>query len=549
MTEALETAVARATELLQRAQTTEAVALARECLDRGVEAPLLLNLRAYWLEGQNRPVDALKDLQRAHELAPSDPMVLNALGLCLAKLGRLEEAVAAFRKCSELAPDFAPAHYNCGWSLEELGELDRARDAFLETARLNPQAVDPLGRLAALAARRGQWQNARTYAQRALALAPDNAPATIALASADLAAKDYRSARQRLGALIESPRLTDQDRGTIFGLLGDALDAEGRYDDAFAAYTASNTTFKSVFAGRLAATGEMPMDEYVGWLLQHFEDPATASWQMGPRNSEDGPARHLFILGFPRSGTTLLEEILACHPDVITTGEKDALSGIVRELLGGPQHLAHLQFLDAREIAQYRKRYWDTLASHRIDVENRILVDKQPFNTIRLPLIAKLFPEARIIFCLRDPRDVVLSCFRRRLNPNAANAEFLSLDRATRLYDMVARLAAAYRRKIALPVHEIKNEDLVSDFDSRMRELCAFAGIEWTDAFRDFAQHSAAREVSTPSATQVIRGLGSEGIGHWRNYRSHMASVLPSLNDWAERFGYKAAGIDSQKQH
>src|SRR5271155_2570623 len=128
MTETLETAVARATELLQRAQTAEAIALARDCLDRGVEAPLFLNLRAYWLEGQNRPAAALEDLQRAHELAPSDPMVLNALGLCLAKLGRLEEAVAAFRECTELAPDFAPAHYNCGWSLEELGELDRARD-------------------------------------------------------------------------------------------------------------------------------------------------------------------------------------------------------------------------------------------------------------------------------------------------------------------------------------------------------------------------------------------------------------------------------------
>jgi hypothetical protein len=371
-------------------------------------------------------------------------------------------------------------------------------------------------------------------------LAPDNATAAIALASADNAAKDYRAAKVRLGALIESAKITAPDRGTALGLLADALDAEGCYPEAFAAYAASNATFEPVFAARVAASGEMPMAEYVGWLLQSFQDPAMPRWPMDEGKWQDGPARHLFVLGFPRSGTTLLEEILACHPDVITTGEKDALSGIVRELLGGPQHISHLRFLGPDDVARYRKRYWDALASHRIEIGNKILVDKQPFNSIRLPLIAKLFPEARIIFCLRDPRDVVLSCFRQRFYLNAANAEFLALDRAAQLYDTVARLVAAYREKLALPVHNIRNEDLVSDFDARMRELCVFAGIEWTDAFWDFAQHSAAREVSTPSATQVIKGLRSDGIGHWRNYRAQMAPVLPTLNAWADRFGYDA---------
>lgn len=132
----------------------------------------------------------------------------------------------------------------------------------------------------------------------------------------------------------------------------------------------------------------------------------------------------------------------------------------------------------------------------------------------------------------------MLSCFRQRFNTNAANAEFLALDSAAGLYDTVARLVAAYREKLALQIHTIRNEDLVSDFDAQMHALCAFAGIEWTDAFRDFAQHSATREVSTPSATQVIKGLRSDGIGHWRNYRAQMAPILPTLNAWADRFGY-----------
>jgi hypothetical protein len=218
----------------------------------------------------------------------------------------------------------------------------------------------------------------------------------------------------------------------------------------------------------------------------------------------------------------------------------------VRELFAEPPQLEQLRLLSSTDVSRYRQRYWDALASRGIDARTAILVDKQPFNSIRLPLIAKLFPEARIILCLRDPRDVVLSCFRRRFYLNAANAEFLSLDRAAQLYAMVAQLVAIYREKLALPIHEIRNEDLVSDFDGQMRNLCAFAGIEWTDAFRDFAGRAATREVSTPSATQITKGLGREGIGHWRNYRIQMESALPVLNQWADRLGYSNAGLDSQ---
>lgn len=539
----LETVVDQATGLLQRGQTAAAIALARESLDRGIEAPLLLNLRAFWLESENRPAEALRDLNRAHELAPSDPMVLNALGLCLAKLSRLEEAADAFQQCARLAPEFAPAHYNCGWSLEELGELDRARDAFLAVVRLNPQSAEPLGRLATLAVRRGRWEEARTFAQKALALAPGHAPAAIALASVDFAAKDYRSARSRLAALVDAPGLTEQDRATVFGLLGDVLDAEKRYGEAFTAYAASNNVFKGAFARRVAASAEMAMDAYVGWLLESFERASMRPWPAtaGANEDDGGPAGHVFVLGFPRSGTTLLEEVLACHPDVTTTGERDAFTGIVRDLLARPDQLARLRDLPPGEIRRQRERYWRALEDFGVAVKGRILIDKQPFNTVRLPLIARLFPEARIVFCVRDPRDVVLSCFRRRFVLNAANAEFLTLEGTARLYDMVMRLAALYREKLPLSLHRIRNEDLVADFDRQLQGVCDFAGIGWVEAFRDFAHHSSRRDVATPSAVQILKGLDREGIGHWRNYAAEMAPVLPLLDAWAERLDYPAS--------
>lgn len=195
--------------------------------------------------------------------------------------------------------------------------------------------------------------------------------------------------------------------------------------------------------------------------------------------------------------------------------------------------------LDVEDISRVRARYWASLRNFGITFEGRILIDKQPFNTVRLPLIARLFPEAKIVFCVRDPRDVVLSCFRRRFAINGSNAEFLSLDSTAKLYDAVMQLAAAYKSRLPMELIEIRNEDLVEDFDARIQAICDFAGIGWVDAFRDFARRSSDRQVVTPSAVQIKRGLGREGIGHWRNYEADLAPVLPLLNGWAERLGYE----------
>lgn len=534
-------AVREAVALLERGDVAAATGLARDALDRDIEAPLLLNLRAFWLEGQNRVSDALADLRRAHALAPSDPIVLNALGLCLAKVGKTEEAMKAFRDCAALAPQFGPAHFNAGWTAEDLGDFEIAAEEFEKAAGLMPQSADPEGRLAALAARRGRWDEARAHAAKALAIAPEQPSALIALTSADLAGRAFADAKARARLLLDAPNVTVQDRATAVGLLGDVLDAEGRYPEAFAAYAAGNTLYRELFAQRLALRPEMQMKDYVGWLLESFRDraPWPKSQAIPPAPGE--PSRHIFILGFPRSGTTLAEEVLACHPQVETTSERDAFAEMAGDLLGAPEHVERLRDLGEARAGRYRARYFQVLRNFGMTIDGRILIDKQPFNTIRLPVIAKLFPDARIVFALRDPRDVVLSCFRRRFAVNPANFEFLDLESAARLYDSVMRLAAIYRRTLPLEIHELRHEALVEDFEAEMRRLCAFAGIDWIEEFRDFASRSRDRQVSTPSATQIQRGLGREGIGHWRNYAGEMAPVLPLLNPWVETFNYSKA--------
>jgi len=175
---------------------------------------------------------------------------------------------------------------------------------------------------------------------------------------------------------------------------------------------------------------------------------------------------------------------------------------------------------------------------HGIDVAGRVFIDKQPYHTLKLPLIVKLFPAAKIVFSVRDPRDVVLSCFRRRFLMSAPNFQFLTLEGTAQLYDAVMRLAEIYRAKLPLDLLQMRHEDLVADFDREVGIACDFLGLTWEDSMRDFAARAKTKAITTPSSTQVMQGLSKEGIGHWRRYREQLAPVLPILQPWVARYGY-----------
>jgi hypothetical protein len=246
----------------------------------------------------------------------------------------------------------------------------------------------------------------------------------------------------------------------------------------------------------------------------------------------------IFMVGFPRSGTTLLEEILGTAPSVAATQERDGLADGMREFMGAPASLKRLAAARPGGLSHYRQLYRKRLFAQGVDVDAAILLDKQPYNTMKLPLISKLFPSAKIIFSIRDPRDVVLSCFRRRFRMNPSNFELLTLEGAARFYDAVMQLAELYRGKLPLALHALRHEDLVADLEVEVQAVCRFTGVPWNKAMRDFAQARQRRAIATPSSTQISTGLNREGIGHWRHYKAPLAPVLPLLAPWAERFGY-----------
>ena len=525
---------------LRRSDTGLAAQLAAQALADGIEHPALLNLAAQARYGEGRFEAAVALLKRARLLSPKDPHVLNSLGVCLRATGRLDMAMEAYEAAIRADPRLAAPHYNRASVLEGLDDIPAARAGYEKAAGLDRGYVDPIASLAWLAAQNGDAAEARAYGQRAVALAPANVLARMALASADLHAQDLPAASRRLEELQRDPQLTPTNRAIVLGLIGDLDDAAGRPAEAFAAYQAANAELKRLHAARFEAPGMEGALARVQRLAAWFASADPEPWRQAPeaRPRAADPAAHVFLVGFPRSGTTLLENVLAAHPQVVSLEERDCLAAAIEAGLGSNEGLQRLSRISPGEAARQRDAYWAAVRGFGVEPRGKVFIDKMPLMSVNLPLVAKLFPGARILFARRDPRDVVLSCFRRRFGMTPSMYQLLTLEGAAAYYDAVMQLSNVYEGLLALPRRLVRYESLVEDFDGTARAACEFLGLQWSEDLRDFAAKARTRGITTPSAAQVARGLNRDGQGTWRRYLPQMAPVLPMLRPWVEAFGY-----------
>ena len=314
---------------------------------------------------------------------------------------------------------------------------------------------------------------------------------------------------------------------------GDALDALGSFAEAFAAWSESNALQKLHYqADYGGGQGTLGLVEDLTAALAGKRIPA--AWGHGGRS----PARrHVFLVGFPRSGTTLVEQVLEEHPDIVTLAEKECLIDATRAWMADAARFEQFCAAEDDALETYRDAYWRRVADEGVDPAGRVFVDKHPFNTFKLPLIARLFPDARVLFARRDPRDIILSCFRHRFQMTDPVYQLLTLEGAAALYAATMEMVEASERAFGLYMHAVPLEAVIADFDRETKAICDFIGVEWREGMRDFAANVAGRGVFTPSGPQLARGLNAQGVGKWRDYEAQLAPVLPALQPWVERFG------------
>ena len=531
-------------DAVRRGQRPLALNLAARALKRGAKQPLVLVLAAEGLEERGQPLLALDLLRAATQAVPRHRVAWMRLAALLARQRKFEEAARAFEAVLGFDPDFFPALMGAGEMRLLLNDPVTAEGRYRRAAEIAPGAAAPLAVLAIMAAQRRDAAAARDLAGRAAALEPGILGAEMAIARADLLEGAADLAEARMTRLLARDELDDDIRVGGLDVRATALDALDRPAEAFADYEARNAIQRRIHAASFEANSIDAPSNLAHRLAAYLRDAPAEAWRASAGADEVGrrSARgHVFLLGFPRSGTTLLEKALAGHPGVVTLEEVNHLARAGSELRTEESGWIRLAQLTPDEADVRRQTYWqgvrDSLGG---DLSDRILIDKLPLHTMSLPLIAKLFPEAKILFALRDPRDVVLSCYRRRFQVNSAMFEFLTLAGAAGCYDAVMSLALVAREKLPLDVREVRHEAVVADFDSEVGDVLAYIGAGWDPGVRTFADRVGGR-TRTPSYPQLARGLNADGVGQWRRYEAQIAPILGRLEPWVARLGYPLA--------
>ena len=480
--------------------------------------------------------EAVGCYRAALKFRPDYLEALSDLASALTSLGEIEEAAEILDRARRLRPDSPAVLCNLGSVLQLGGRTSEAEDLLQQALRLDPLGVDAMGCLAALQEKTGRVAAAKELLDRGLTLQPEHP--TLNVVAANVARREGRI--QDGIDLLEKLRgqeLRPSVAGEVYILLGQLYDQKGDADRAFPLLVEGN---------RLAATAMLSnRDAHKTGYLKRVEmltslsrkGLATAEKRAGQPTEEPDP---VFLIGFPRSGTTLLEQMLDSHPDLQALEEKRTVAVIVNTFLqmtGGDENA--LINLSQVQLNQLRKTYFDEVEKYIERRPGTLLVDKMPLNTARVPVIWRVFPKAKFIFATRHPCDVCLSCFMQHFAVNEGMAGFFTLEDTALVYSKVMSAWQQYRADLPLDYYQIRYEDLIDDVEQETRRLLEFLGVPWHDAVLHHTEHARQRGViGTPSYHQVTQPIYQRAKYRWQRYSKKFDPVMDTLRPFIEFFGY-----------
>lgn len=467
---------------------------------RLLRARLLVATDAW--DAANAEIDALHRLRL-------DAGQKGELGFLLLRGGMYDDALRVFDAVSADNP----------------ADLDAATGALLALERLNL--------LDEASARRDRIRSA-------LAADP-HAPPPETLRQADarlaLRAGRYDEACELYRALIDGPL---HDPALRIGLGFDrahALDRSGRPGEAIAAL---DTAHRLLFEQTRGTHPELLSPRLLFGLL---DEPVPRIRPEMIDALPQTPQDPVFVVGFPRSGTTLLEQLLDAHGGLHSFDEQPFAQRLMQRLCTGHDTVqAAIDALQPDDGARLRAQYFADVATAVADPHTARLVDKNPLNLVRLPILQQFFPRGKTILALRHPCDVVLSCYMQNFRAPALAVTFASLDSTADMYHRVFDYWWHARESFALPVHVLRYETFVDDTETEARRLFDFLDLPWTPELLAFTERAGQKgKISTPSYSQVVQRVNRRAVGRWQAYRSHFSDMaLASLAPWVERLGYPA---------
>lgn len=496
----------------------------------------LINL-GHALQEQGKITDAAGAYQKALRINPQDASVLYQLGNCLELLGFIENAVTAYQNALQVKPDCAEAYCNLGNVLLKTGKIDEAVAAYYKAINIKPDFDMAYANLASLYEITNNQCESQKHVENALKINPLNPSANRIAATILRREEKISEALEKLTA-VPIPIEHNGIAMDIHSELGKLHDRANNFDKAFHHFTMANLLQQQSAEG--LRTNKNRYLSLISKIRTSFPEEGVNSWtslDVGSRN--DTP---VFLVGFPRSGTTLLDQILDSHPMIQVMEEKPIVDEIISTMAttqeGYPLCIAALT---EKEVDKLRTEYLIRLNNYIERKPGCLLVDKLPLNIVHCGLIYRIFPDSKIVLAIRHPYDVCLSNFMQSYVLNDAMANFSSITDASYLYDRVMGLWQQYTQLLPLNYHTVKYEALVENFEFEVRNLLDFLSVGWDDSVSSFSSHALTRKkINTPSYNQVTESIYNRAKYRWTRYEKYMEPVKGILKPYIEYFGYQA---------
>ncbi len=485
--------------------------------------------------------------------SPEDADAHGTLGRILAHVGRADEGLIHLRRAADLRPTDASARHALAQHLAAVGRFGEALEAFESVRRLAPGIVSAHVDAAALLEMHARTDEARRAIDDALAIEPMHAPARIAAIRMDLRSgepepgtlESWREALRHMADTADAPTT----RASALDVLVDVSERLGAFEGAWRAIEELNEV-EAVRAGRALPDGAA-REAYLASIeaMAGAMTPEDAARWRDERPDDGLPAPALLV-GFPRSGTTLTERALDAHPGVRSIEEMATFEHVRRHAesilppalaVMPPERVMHE--LLPEHVSALREAYWarvSALLGLDGPPEGMLVLDKLPLRITALPLVNRIFPEARVLVALRDPRDVCLSCYRQSFTyaGRVGMSFFLRLRDTARLYAAVMGGYLRNRDAYTNPTLEVRYEETVADFEGRIGEMLEFLGLEFDPAVRS-AHERRDRLHATPSYHAVQRPVTAGAVGRWRRYETQLAPIAPVLEPLVRELGYE----------
>ena len=498
-------------------RSEEAERVYRSVLQKVPNQPDALNLLGVLAMEANNHEAAFDFLERAVQARPKDPAVLNNYGNALSLVRRFEEASEHLERAVAINPNMADSWLNLGRNLNSSGQPLRAIKCFERLEKLRPDSAGAQAGIARAMLELGRTNEAETAAREIIAKHPKSSSGYVNLANT----RKFKADEPEIEAvekLINDEETAKKEFRGLYFAAAKMCDDTGRYDDAFKYYDAAN---------KLAEGKYQPAE----LERQYSETKKTYSRKFFAERGNFGvnSDRPVFIVGMPRSGTTLLETIIGAHPQAYPAGELETIKRLEREMSdlvfkdeGVQKNPRQLTWVGSEVLAN---RYLDVIDHKaRSDLAIRV-TDKMPHNFQAVGFIAMLFPQARIIHSKRNALDTCLSCWMQNFNDSHTYSR--SLPDLGHHYRQYLDLMAHWHEVLPGRILDVEYEDLVGKQEETSRKIIDHIGLPWDEAVLQF--HKLERTVMTASVWQVRQPIYKQSAGRWKNYESHLGPLRKAL--------------------